>query len=209
MRRLALLLAAAALAAANGCTKEEPELAGPGCATKRLYGKDHEIRVVGKPVSCDEVRRVIAGPCEDGKKWSCFSFRPPDPVLVWFLEKERFRPGPDNFSTAIEARRYPCGVAPRVTRERWRRATRKFAVEGFPTRQQVLADDLVRCKMLRGMTRQEVERLLGDDDGASGDRYLSYGIGPQRDSFFQIDDEFLSIEFDRRGIFRRADYSQG
>ena len=198
----------AALALLAGCGDDDAEPAGADCATKELYGHTVEIRVVGKPVSCDEVRRVVAGPCRDGKKWSCFSFWPPDPVLVWFLERERFNPGPDDFSTAIEGRRWPCSEA-RVTRASWARAKRNFDdSEAFPTEQQVLADDIIRCKLLRGMKRRAVVRLLGPHEGIEGDDYISYTVGPERDSFFQVDSEALSIEFDRRGTFKQAELVQ-
>ena len=187
MRARVATLALAAVLTLSACGDEEGSTAaGPSCATKELYGRTLEIRVVGKPVPCSEVRRVVAGPCRDGKKWSCFSFWPPGPVLLWFLERERFRPGPDSFSTAIEAPRWPCREA-RVTRAAWARAKRDDP-DLFPHPQQVLADDIVRCKLLRGMTRAQVVRLLGRDEGSA---------------------EFLSIEFDRRGIFKKADFSQG
>ncbi|MDQ3934280.1 MAG: hypothetical protein M3340_06570 [Actinomycetota bacterium] len=201
----ALPLALAALGLA-GCGGEERSSAAGCDLRKELYGRQLEIRVVGKPIACSEVERVIAGECRDGKKWSCFSFRPPDPMLVWFLERERFKPGPDDFSTAIEARRYPCSEA-RVTRAGWRRAERSF--ERFPTEQQLLADDIARCGLLRGMTRRQVERLLGRTDGFGDEPNLNYIIGPQRDSFFQLDSEFLSIEFRRDGTYRRAEFFQG
>jgi hypothetical protein len=160
---------------------------------------------VGRQLPCSHVRRIVAGPCRDGRVWSCFSFHPPDPVLVWFRERERFQL---RYSTAIEARRYPCGQAT-VTRRAWARAYHSSDTT-FPTRAQVLADDLIRCRQLRGLTRNDVTELLGPPESSveEGD-FLEYTVGKERDSFFQVDSELLSIEFDRRGVFESAELVQG
>jgi hypothetical protein len=196
------LVVALAIGAVLAAEDDDAGTATGGCGTKELYGRELEIRVVGRPLPCAQVRRIVAGPCRDGKVWSCFSFRPPDPALVWFRERERFQ---ERYSTAIEAH-YPSCRGVRVTRADWARAR---STSGFPTLRQVLGDELIRCKLLRRMTRADVIRLLGPSEGIEDKRHLNYEVGPERDSFFQVDSDFLSIEFDRRGVFRRAEYYQG
>jgi len=61
------------------------------------------------------------------------------------------------------------------------------------------------------MTIDEVGALLGkpsEHGGGRGHPYRDYSIGPERDSFFQIDSEVLSIQFTSKGIFRRASIYQ-
>jgi hypothetical protein len=150
------------------------------------------------------VREIIRGRCREGKTWSCFSAWPPGPFLYWFREKERFAP---RFSTVIEAIRPRCRRVT-VTRRAWRRAMRR-RYRVFPSKLQMLADDVVRCRrILRGKTRPAVVRLLGKPHSREP-RSILYEIGPERDSFFQVDSEILEIRFDRRGVFRRASFFQG
>jgi len=174
------------------------------CGTKTLYGKTLQIRVRGEMRSCERVQRIIRGKCKIQKKrWSCFSFRTPYPPLVWFRSKELFDP---RWSTVIEAERYPCTEAA-LTSEDWNGPSR-----GFPTRQQILSDDLIRCDLLDGMTISQVEHLLGEptESSTSHDHaYRDYEIGPERGSFFQIDSEFLSIKFRLDGTFAGASIYQG
>ena len=191
---------------AGTATADRPKPASKGfkhCGTKTLYGKTLDIRVKGEMRSCQRVQRIIRGKCEiQSKHWSCFSFRTPDPPLVWFRSKELFD---RRWSTVIEARRYPCAEAT-LTSEEWNGPSREF-----PTRQQILSDDLIRCDLLDGMTIDEVEALLGkpDEHGAGhGHPYRDYYIGPERDSFFQVDAEVLSIRFTSKGIFLRASIYQ-
>ena len=203
--RLAILavVAAAALLAPAGCRDDPDSDARRDCGTKALYGHKLELHVVGKKIPCEEVRKITRGACRRGKLWSCFSFRPPDPVLVWFPERERFK---YDYTTAIEARRYPCGRA-RVTPRTWAEAARSWT-QGFPSRLQVLADDVMRCKILEGKTYHEVQALLGRR-GAHRERhrhYISIAVGEQRNSYIQTDPEYLLIEFDRNDVFRRASY---
>jgi len=102
---------AVAVVATLGCALA-PDVAsaaaGTRCGTKELYGKRLTIRVLGRRIPCAEVRQIVRGSCRAGRVWSCFSFRPPDPLLVWFPESERFA---ERWSTTIEARRTPCGEA--------------------------------------------------------------------------------------------------
>jgi hypothetical protein len=51
------------------------------CGTKRLHGHRLGIFLVDGDVTCAAVRRIVRGPCRDGRRWSCTSFRVPDPVL--------------------------------------------------------------------------------------------------------------------------------
>jgi hypothetical protein len=199
---LGAVLAAATLAACGG-SDENGDRAKRDCGTKELYGRTLTLHFVGRPMSCGRARAIAAGSCDQRisrKRWACFSFRTPDPVLVWFLEKERFRA---TQSTAIEARRYPCSQAG-FSRAEWRRAVASFGSDRFPTRLQVLADDLVRCPSLRGMSRAEFVRYLGIR--AHGKRYVQFPVGDQRNSFMQTDPEYLQIKFDEHGRFRSASY---
>jgi hypothetical protein len=103
---------------------------------------------------------------------------------------------------SIEARRPPCSAS-RVTARAWRRRG-----GGFPTRQQVLADDLLRCHQLQGMTTHQVTRLLGRPDERDP-HALAWDVGPERDSVVRIDDEYFEVRFDRHGRFRAAGFYQG
>lgn len=205
MRRAFAIAAAAAgvalLAPASGST------ATRACGTKQLYGRTLTIRVEGRLLPCDRVRRIVRGRCRDGRVFSCFSFRAPGPLLVWFREKERYR---RRWTTTITARRPPCS-ATTVTTEEWRRS--RDGRGGFPTLQQVLADDLLRCHLLRGLKEAQVRELLGKPDyfsrdRARGERYLDWSVGPERDSFFQIDAEAFSVRVGRDGRVEGTSFYQ-
>lgn len=56
---------------------------------------------------------------------------------------------------------------------------------------------------------EEVRRLLGPSVYGKEGRYLTYDIGLERDSFFQVDPELLSIGFTKNGIYSAADIYQG
>jgi hypothetical protein len=181
------LLAVAAIVAAPPPAK---------CGTKTLYGRTLTIRVVGKPMPCSKVRSIIRGSCKTKKTWSCFSLHSPDPLLIWFRERERFK---EKWTTTIEARRPPCT---KVTTEEW-----NTPGGGFPTRRQVLADDLIRCHQLLGMSRTAVLGLLGEPDDQSA-REVDWDIGLERDSFFQVDDEFLTVSF-KHDLVSKVEIVQG
>lgn len=204
MRAAGLIaLALAVLVAALPAGAQAPGGTPYTCGTKRLYGHKLLIRVRGERLPCSEIRTIIRGRCRAGRTWSCFSFWPPSPVLVWFREKDRFR---ERWSIAIEGVRYPCSEA-RVTARAWRAR----GGWSFPTRQQVLADDLIRCGLLEGLSYRQVVRLLGPDHRESrrhGNRYLEYGLGLERDSFFQVDAESLSVKIGRDGNVRSAELVQ-
>jgi hypothetical protein len=66
----------------------------------------------------------------------------------------------------------------------------------FPTRRQMLADDLVRCKTLTRASPDEIEGTIGPPDQRSTYKqvtYFTYFLGPERESLVQIDPEFLSV----------------
>jgi hypothetical protein len=76
----------------------------------------------------------------------------------------------------------------------------------------VLADDLIRCGQLRGKTYKVLTALLGRPDEQSkqnGARSADRQIGLERDSFFQVDSEYLSLRFGRDGVLRSAHMTQG
>jgi hypothetical protein len=181
------LLAAAAIIAAPPPVK---------CGTKSLYGRTYAIRVVGKRIPCSKVKTIIRGSCRTKRTWSCFSLRSPDPLLIWFKERERFK---EKWTTTIEARRPPCA---NVTAEEW-----NLPGDRFPTRRQVLADDLIRCHLLLKMSRANVVTLLGEPDDQTA-REVDWEIGLERDSFLQVDSEFLTITF-KNDLVSKVEIAQG
>ena len=198
------------------------------CGTKVLHGEVLQIRVKGDPVPCEEVNKIISGPCElvapdrvdriarelsgqpstrstqerSSQAWSCFSYQPPGPIMAWFPAKEMFR---EHFSTTIYAERLPCARSV-VTAGSWRDA----GGTGFPNQRQVLADDLVRCGQLEGKSYRQVLKLLGPGtrSASHGNVYLDYLLGDERDSFFQVDSEGLSITFDPQGRVKDVGFFQ-
>lgn len=62
----------------------------------------------------------------------------------------------------------------------------------------MLADDLIRCRILNGKSVAQTEAIIGAPGERStngGSTSFVYGLGPERDSFFQVDDELLLVEF--------------
>lgn len=117
------------------------------------------------------------------------SFREEDPFIAWFLTDELFRQRP---LTEVFLERYPCSLA-KVTARQF-----EAPMHGFPNRRQLLADDLVRCHLLKRMTPHEVISIAG----APSERFTEegrlsfvYWLGPERDSLVQIDEEGLQIDF--------------
>jgi hypothetical protein len=160
------------------------------CGKKYLFGRPFSIEVAGKRIKCKNVRRIVASGCRIRlkQKWSCVSFRETKPFLVWFLTAEIFKP---RWTTTIRFRRYPCSEA-HVTPSLF-----KHLGKSFPTRRQMLADDLIRCEMLADASTQEVESAIGPPDERAhkrGHTYLYYLLGPERDSLFQIDSELFAVE---------------
>jgi hypothetical protein len=81
--------------------------------------------------------------------------------------------------------------------------------KGFPTRRQLLADDVLRCGLLGpGDSSLEVEAILGPPDEremAAGSLSFLYGLGPERDSIFQVDPELLLVELKRDRVTSLVD----
>jgi hypothetical protein len=176
------------------------------CGITTLYGKPLTVRVHGPDLTCEQAQAIVAKRgCRDRRRWSCFSFRPPDPVLAWFKSSERFAP---HWTTYVEAVRPPCEESV-VTRAAWR-AAKRGARDPFPTRLQVLADDLMRCDQLAGMTRREVRALLGRGQAYTerGKRHFMWDVGDERDSFFQVDGEVFDIRFGRDGVVEHVEMWQ-
>jgi hypothetical protein len=171
------------------------------CGTKALYGRTLTVRVIGKPLPCSDVRSIVKGSCDtNGKTWSCFSPREPGPALIWFRSRERFK---ERWSTTIEAVRPNCKSTPGITHADWI----KPDDGAFPSRQQILGDDLLRCHRLDRMTHDQAVALLGkpeDDDGKEAD----WEVGLERDSFFQVDSEYLVVSF-AGGKVTKASFEQG
>jgi hypothetical protein len=191
---LALAFAVAAVALGTGTQAETP------CGTKDLYGKTLALYATNVP--CAEVKRITAGECDvDGQPWFCSSSHAPGPGMFWRQETERYESEPTAW---IEARRPPC-LRSKVTAAAWNRA-RKRLDDPFPTELQLLTDDLIRCKQLRGKSRAAVLKVLrgGGQGGEDGKRSLSWLIGPERTlSAPDPDDgEYLTIVFNRKGKVR-------
>jgi hypothetical protein len=184
---------------ATSASSRESSAKAKKCGHRQLYGHKLTIKVHGEPLPCPKVRRIVSGRCDpNGEPWFCFSFRAPGRPLVWIRAEERFERRP---STWIGASRYPCRSSGALAEE-WRGPTQEF-----PTRKQIVADDLIRCELLEGKGVEEVEALLGEplyNNLQRNGRFLGYTIGPTRDSFFQVDSEVLSLRFTRKGSFREA-----
>lgn len=199
---LVLALAGSWLSTAPGV----PAIASSdGCGTKAIHGRPVDLVVRGS-LSCETVRTIVRGSCRARRAWSCISLRPPDPLVIWFRTSERFA---KRRSVVIEGRRQACEHA-HVSRRAWRRSAGSTD-RPSPSKRQVLADDLMRCRALRGMTYDEVRAFLGRPD-LSGDArrtFLGWEIGTERDSLFPIDPEYLTVTFTRYGRFRSAGMQSG
>lgn len=158
------------------------------CGTKRLHGERLSIWVVGEPLKCALVRKIIAGSCELRRPWTCLALRHPDPILAWVKWREV---AADKPSTAIEGRRplQPCADL-HVKRNDW---LAQSALDGYPTRRQMLADDLIRCGVLAGRMRQDVRALLGPPDD-KGKRFDEWYLGDER-HLINIDAEYLRVRY--------------
>lgn len=201
---LALLALAASAAPATAASSREPTRE---CGTKQLYGRTLTIVERGELLPCAQVRTIVAGRCDvDGKRWVCFSNWPPGPALVWWRRSETFR---REWSVVIEAQRPSCAQSV-VTAAAWREAGRwsDRHPDAFPNRRQLLADDLLRCRQLLGMPRAEVRALLGRPNLDSSRTHMSWAVGLERDSIFQVDGEVFSIAFGRDGRVRGVSFYQ-
>lgn len=177
------------------------------CGTTQKFGHEFRVLARGKKIrnrtlDCSDVARITAGRCKVrfGRVWSCFSYRPEDgPFVAWWPSREAFH---GDYSTTIIYRRYPCRKA-RVTPERFTTYER-----GFPTQRQLLADDIVRCGLLLGSPRESIENLVGPADSL-GSASVTYRLGPERGSLFQVDDEILRIGWNGHGIVDSVGMYQG
>lgn len=151
----------------------------------------HRFLIEAQGIKCREGRALISQRCRIAlaKQWSCFSYRESKPFVVWFPTEDLFKRV--QYPAAV-LRRYPCSQT-KVTPTLFGISTRVF-----PTRRQLLADDVLRCKLLLvGDELSKVEALLGlPDQKATEASTLSlvYNLGPERDSVIQIDPELLLIE---------------
>jgi hypothetical protein len=82
----------------------------------------------------------------------------------------------------------------------------EFSDDGDITPRQKMLGDLI-TRVLPRKNREEVVALLGPSTETSfsreSGRHLVYATGPQRDSFFALDSEWLLIWFDEAGRFER------
>ena len=87
--------------------------------------------------------------------------------------------------------------------QHWRDRTMDKGVM-WPTRLR-MADDLVRRQLISGITRSDVEHLLGPPDESQKfqDWHLVYHLGPER-GLIRIDSEWLVVRFSKDG--RVADH---
>ncbi len=110
------------------------------------------------------------------------------------------------WTTAITFERYPCADA-EVTSELFSGAPR-----GFPTFRQLLADDVIRCDLLISADKEAVKAMLGKPSSREeyrSNEYWDYVTGPERDSIFQIDPEYLSVRFGKSDLVKMVYLFQG
>jgi hypothetical protein len=200
MRNWAIVLGGIALAmvlAPSTPADTSPQSArAKECGSKQLYGHELTVKVRGE-LSCPKAQRIVRGPCDVfGKPWTCLSTHVPGPPLAWILEDELFQ---ERLSVVITTSRYPCREVGPIAEE-WVGPSKDF-----PTRRQIVADDLIRCDLLARLNIDEVRALLGSPTYTSnGGRFMGYTLGPERGTVFQIDSEVLSLRFTRSGEFREA-----
>jgi hypothetical protein len=183
---LAQMAPAAASAAGSGKLGR-----GSKCGSKRVFGQPFTIRVRGGWVGCRKARQLVDRRCvlDPRKTWACEAYRAEGPFVSWILTSELFKP---RARTEVYLERYPCSRA-HVT-------AHLFAIQSraFPSRRQMLADDVVRCDLVANLKPDAVTALLGPPE----ERYVRgqrtefvYWLGPERGSLVQIDPEGLAVEF--------------
>jgi len=183
------VLVTSAVAAAPADAGAAPE--GVSCGLKRYRGHDLRILVLGVPIPCATVRKAVnRRACDLDRGWICAPLSGDQPVFEWVRAKDLVD---DDFRSWVVAERYPCAEA-HVDRAVWRRAARARDDGRFPTTTQLLADDITRCDLLRGMTRARVHRLLGRPSFAE-----TWYIGRERDTIFSLDGEHLALTYGPRG----------
>ena len=100
---------------------------------------------------------------------------------------------------AISALALTTGKTPSFHRDEWIAGGWRPSMWHFPRRS--MADDLVNSRLLIGRSRMDVETMLGAPSSTDKfrDADLVYWIGPDR-GMFGIDNEWLIVSFDSRGI---------
>jgi hypothetical protein len=201
MLRRALTLTAvcglfgAGTAAAAQLLPPSPPAGAPGhrrCGSFELF--QHRFPVEAQGIGCRLAHRLLRHPCKTNLKleWSCLSYRENLPFLIWLPSNDYFK---RNKYPAVLLRRYPCSEA-KVTPSLFGKPS-----TGFPTRRQLLADDVLRCELLKvGETLPEVEKVIGPADASEPEghhKILSYLLGTERDSLIPIDPELLQLEVER------------
>ncbi len=56
-----------------------------------------------------------------------------------------------------------------------------------------IAKVLSKCEVLVGMSEDELVKMLGRPDRTFSDTHLNYWLGPERESYINIDSDWLSI----------------
>lgn len=87
----------------------------------------------------------------------------------------------------------------------WKATSSAASLPGGATRQRMV-DDLLRDHPMIGLTRAEVEALIGAADVTPYFRGydMVYHLGPERGSLFAIDSEWLVIKLDAAGKVSEA-----
>jgi hypothetical protein len=162
------------------------------CGTTHVFSQPFTIWVRGVPVSCEKARRITAQhhcAIRFHRQWSCLAFREAAPFVIWFPTDDTFKRHP---ATEILLGRYPCSKA-HVNQGLFTAPS-----HGFPTRRQMLADDVVRCKMLADSNPEDAIALLGPPDEQLEEGRLTsliFWLGPERQSLVEIDQEGLEVDF--------------
>jgi hypothetical protein len=101
----------------------------------------------------------------------------------------------------------PC-TAFHVSRSAWD-SEENYAEDVEVTERQRIADRIVECNVLRGMSFAEVVDVLGKPDERGRDPLqASYWIGDER-SAVQVDSEFLDVTFDAARRVESVEVNQG
>lgn len=185
-----------AFAGAPNGFPQQPGVTAPGnrdCGNWPLFG--HRFPIETRGIDCAEGRRLLSMRCalRPHRRWSCASARPGGPFVSWFPTADLFR---GRRYPEVLLRRYPCSQS-RVTPRLF-----GFLGRGYPTRRQLLADDVLRCGLVRiGDSVADVEATLGRPDGAereAGRSYFAYDLGLERSPILAVDSELLRVDL-RKG----------
>jgi hypothetical protein len=103
----------------------------------------------------------------------------------------------------------PC-AAVRMSRSVWDATRARSLTARSPTPAEALASDLVRCRVVVGMTKRRVRRLLGPPDARTAGSSRSHEVDWQyqldldRGIFSEL--SYLRLVFGPRGSVRRAEF---